>query len=238
MKKHMKLLCNVLKINKKNLEFVIVFSILLVVIFKYIGRYDDVAIPSAVFSLIFIPIFVLIISFFINSLLNEEDVIEKRIKQNEFFYENKMITREQYESELNETKKIVQNLHRYKKTLKERKNTKMTEQESKLYQELKDAKNECDQLMEDIYHRRYSSKELKAMYKNLKNKHKDRFAQIKRAKKPLYVEQGFYNSYFGCYEEAIVWGFTEPTNGNLDRMVHSLEEASYKFMKYMDFVEE
>lgn len=110
----------------------------------------------------------------------------------------------------------------------------MNEQENQLYEELRENAKMCDELMNKIYYKELPPKELKLEYKNLKNSLKNRYSQIKRAGRPNGVSKEVYNTFLRSYEGAMAWGFTEPTNGNLERMVHSLEEASYKFTKHID----
>lgn len=110
----------------------------------------------------------------------------------------------------------------------------MNDLENQLYEELKDNATKCDKLMDKIYRKELTSKELKLEYKNLKNSLKNRYSQIKRAGRPNGVSKEVYNTFLRSYEGAMAWGFTEPTNGNLERMCHSLEEASYKFTKFIE----
>lgn len=110
----------------------------------------------------------------------------------------------------------------------------MNEFERKLYDELKETAKECDDLIEMIYYKKLPNQELKLIYKNLKISCKNRLGEIKKMGKPYNVDPGIYNRYIGNYKEAMAYGFTEPTNGNLEKMIHALEEASYKFTKFLD----
>ena len=110
----------------------------------------------------------------------------------------------------------------------------MNEQENQLYEELRENAMKCIELMDKIYYKKLQPKELKLEYKNLKNSCKNRLSQIKKFGKPNGVQQNIFDTFISSYEEALIWGFSEPTNGNLERMIHALEEASYKFTKYID----
>lgn len=110
----------------------------------------------------------------------------------------------------------------------------MNEQENQLYEELRENAIKCDELMDKIYYKKLPPKELKLEYKNLKNSCKNRLSQIKKIGKPNNVHQIVFDTFTSSYEESMAWGFTEPTNGNLERMIHALEEASYKFTKSIE----
>ena len=110
----------------------------------------------------------------------------------------------------------------------------MNNREIQLYNELRETAKECDDLMNLIYERALPDKELKKQYKELKNRCKNRLREIKLMGKPFDVDSRIYSRYLRNYEEAMAWGFIEPTNGNLDKMVHALEEASYKFTKFLE----
>lgn len=110
----------------------------------------------------------------------------------------------------------------------------MNEQENQLYEELRENAIKCNELMDKIYYKKLQPKELKLEYKNLKNSCKNRLSQIKHSNKPVGVDRYVYNTFVRSFESAMVWGFTEPTNGNLERMIHALEEASYKFTKSIE----
>ncbi|WP_368390142.1 hypothetical protein [Thomasclavelia ramosa] len=110
----------------------------------------------------------------------------------------------------------------------------MNQNEKQLYDELRSTAEECDKLMNMIFERQSPSCELKNKYKTLKNSCKNRLQQIKRVGKPINVSPTIYNRFLRNYSEAMAFGFTEPTNGNLDKMIHSLEEARYKFTKFLN----
>ena len=110
----------------------------------------------------------------------------------------------------------------------------MNHNEKQLYDELRSTAEECNELMNMIFERQLPSCELKSKYKILKNSCKNRLQQIKRVGKPINVSQTVYNKFLRNYSEAMAFGFTEPTNGNLDKMLHSLEEARYKFTKFLN----
>lgn len=110
----------------------------------------------------------------------------------------------------------------------------MNELENQLYEELRENAIKCDELINKIYYKELPAQELKLEYKNLKNSCKNRLSQIKKLKKPNGVRVEIFKTFVRSYEGAMAWGFTEPTNGNLERMIHSLEEASYKFTKYIE----
>lgn len=107
----------------------------------------------------------------------------------------------------------------------------MNEQENQLYEELRKNAIKCDELMDKIYYKKLPPKELKLEYKNLKNSFKNRLSQIKKIGKPACVRDEDFKTFVISYEGAMAWGFTEPTNGNLENMIHSLDDASYKFTK-------
>ena len=110
----------------------------------------------------------------------------------------------------------------------------MNTYEMELYEELKETAKECDDLIKMIYYKKLPNQELKLRYKNLKISCRNRLSEIKRMSKPYNVDPKIYSRYIRNYSEAMDSGFTEPTNGNLEKMIHALEEASYKFKKFLD----
>mgnify|MGYP000300128062 CR=1 FL=1 len=110
----------------------------------------------------------------------------------------------------------------------------MNKQENQLYEELRENAIKCNELMDKIYYKRLPPKELKLEYKHLKNSCKNRLSKIKKFEKPYGVQQNVFDTFISSYEEAVIWGFSEPTNGKLERMISALEEASYKFTKNID----
>lgn len=107
----------------------------------------------------------------------------------------------------------------------------MNYEEKKLIDELTKASKDCKDLIELIDSRSIPAEELKKLYKELKNYHKNRLKEIKSMKKPLNVDTNIYNRFIRNYEEALANGFITPSNGSLEKMIFSLDEASYRFVK-------
>lgn len=110
----------------------------------------------------------------------------------------------------------------------------LNEMEKEMINELYSTANECDELARLIGNNALESRELKAKYKELKNRCKDRYKQINYTVRANAKGSDALKQCVRNYAEAVAWGFTEPTNGNLTRMIYSLEEASYKFKKYLN----
>ena len=107
--------------------------------------------------------------------------------------------------------------------------------EKVLIHELYATANECDELARLIENNSLESCELKAKYKELKNRCKARYNEINYTIRPI-AKTDVLRQYVRNYAEAVAYGFKEPTNGNLKRMIYSLEEASYKFKKYLNVI--
>ena len=106
--------------------------------------------------------------------------------------------------------------------------------EKELINELVSTANECDELARLIENNSLESCELKAKYKELKNRCKERYNEINYTVRPNYKGNEIVGRFVRNYAEAVAYGFKEPTNGNLRRMIYSLEEASYKFKKFLN----
>ena len=116
-KKAVKRIKKIIEISKKIVSSFIInilLTTLLFFLYIYVGGYKLTELKPVIFSTIFIPIMVLFSNYVINSKLNEDELLEKYIKQNDLFYEKGLITTKQYELNLNDLKKKVQNLPRYK----------------------------------------------------------------------------------------------------------------------------
>ena len=109
----------------------------------------------------------------------------------------------------------------------------LDEKENELINELYATANECDELARLIENNTLPSNELKAKYKELKNRCKARYNEINYTIRPI-AKTNVLRQYVRNYAEAVAYGFREPTNGNLRRMIISLEEASYKFKKFLN----
>lgn len=108
------------------------------------------------------------------------------------------------------------------------------EKEKELINELYNTANECDELAILIENNSLPGNELKAKYKELKNRCKERYTEINYTVRPNYKGNEIVGRFVRNYAEAVAYGFTEPTNGNLRRMIISLEEASYKFKNFLN----
>lgn len=106
--------------------------------------------------------------------------------------------------------------------------------EKELIHELYATANECDELARLIENNSLENYELKAKYKELKNRCKERYNEINYTVRPNYKGNEIVGRFVRNYADAVVFGFKERSNGNLKRMKDSLEEASYKFKKYLD----
>ena len=107
--------------------------------------------------------------------------------------------------------------------------------EKELISELYNTANECDELARLIENNTLPSQELKAKYKELKNRCKARYNEINYTIRPNYKGNEIVGRFVRNYAEALFFGFKERTNGNLNRMKESLEEASYNFKKYLNY---
>lgn len=109
----------------------------------------------------------------------------------------------------------------------------LNEKEKEMINELFNTANECDELARLIENNSLESRDLKEKYKELKNRCKARYKELNYTVRPI-AKTDVLRQCVRNYAEAVAWGFTEPTNGNLTRMIYSLEEASYKFKKYLN----
>lgn len=106
--------------------------------------------------------------------------------------------------------------------------------EKELINELYATANECDELSKLIETNALPSNELKAKYKELKNRCKARYNEINYTVRPNYKGNPIIGRFVRNYADATVDGFRERSNGNLKRMIYSLEEASCKFKKFLN----
>ena len=102
---------------KKTISNLITWILFIVVVSLGIitGNHRVNELPSLFITFIFIPTIAMLINYWVNYKLNKEDHLEKKIKQNDLFFENGMITLDQYQEELKSITNIVQNLQQYKK---------------------------------------------------------------------------------------------------------------------------
>lgn len=106
------------------------------------------------------------------------------------------------------------------------------EKEKELINELYATANECDELARLIENNSLESCELKAKYKELKNRCKERYNEINYTVRPN-ANSDTLKKCVRNYAYALSYGFKERSNGNLNEMIDSLEEASYQFTKYL-----
>lgn len=106
--------------------------------------------------------------------------------------------------------------------------------EKELIHELYATANECDELARLIENNSLESCELKAKYKELKNRCKARYNEINYTVRPNYKGNEIVGRFVRNYADAVVFGFKERSNGNLNRMIISLKDTSYRFRKYLD----
>ena len=102
---------------KKTISNLITWILFIVVVSLGIitGNHRVNELPSLFITFIFIPTIAMLINYWVNYKLNKEDHLEKKIKQNDLFFEKGMITLDQYQEELKSITNIVQNLQQYKK---------------------------------------------------------------------------------------------------------------------------
>lgn len=110
----------------------------------------------------------------------------------------------------------------------------LNKKEKELINELYATANECDQLVRLIETNTLDKHELKAKYKELKNRCKERYNVINCTIRPNYKGNKIVGRFIRNYADATIWGFSERTNGNLNNMIYSLHEASHKFTQYLE----
>lgn len=104
--------------------------------------------------------------------------------------------------------------------------------EKEIINELYATANECDELAILIENNALPSNELKAKYKELKNRCKERYNEINYTVRPI-AKTDVLKRCVRNYAEAVLFGFKAPTNSNLNRMAISLKDASRSFKKYL-----
>lgn len=87
--------------------------------------------------------------------------------------------------------------------------------EKELINELYATANECDELARLIENNTLPNHELKAKYKELKNKCKERYNEINYTIRPNYKGNEIVGRFVRNYAEALFFGFKERTNGEI-----------------------